>query len=189
MKLDNITLNFLDKYIMFYDWCEEDDIKREKNILLYKISSNEINDLLMHYVKILNQKLFSQKAIFTDGYFFIAIEFSENGNIIKKSSITLKDEEKLYKYISRLPNIKLKYEVVNDDIPLLEIRKKTHMKKYIHNELNKLIVSNIDKFNYIYYEWFKKEDDCIDRMKTNIKTELNKPYNKDIQRIYELIKN
>ena len=64
MQVNNITLNFLDNYIQFYDWLKKDKISINNNLLLLKVSSKMINDLISNQIII--SDLSSKKVIFTD---------------------------------------------------------------------------------------------------------------------------
>ena len=69
MKVDNLKLNFLDSYYMFYDWLESDVIEKYGSVVLYKVSAKTISDFINYKVKILDSRLIKQSKVllFSDG--------------------------------------------------------------------------------------------------------------------------
>ena len=56
-------------------------------------------------------------------------------------------------------------------------------------EVDKLIKNNdIEKFKFIYYEWFNKDEKNIEFMKKNITKKLNGPISDSEKKVYDLIK-
>ena len=108
MIINNITLNFLDKFYPFYEWLEDDNIETFKKVYVYKVKSNILQDLINNIVKIDLKYLKDYPLIFTDEYEFIAIDFDKNGISNYKSSLTLKDEFKICNLICYL-----KFENIN----------------------------------------------------------------------------
>jgi len=192
MKVNNIKLNFLDNYYMFYDWLKDDIIENKNNLNVYKVPSKTIDDFMGYQVELLDLKYLKEDNVilFTDDFSYIAIEFNNNGKSIFKSSLTLEDEIKINKKIENLKQInipykKIKLEKRKDDLRLNEIIRKT-----IQVELNGLqkIMDN-DKIAYLYYTWFKKTSNNNKNMLSTMLKKIQMPLTSEEIKIYNLIKN
>ena len=190
MILKKIKLNFLDNYYLFYDWLDSDNIKEYYNITLYKVSSKVISDLINYKIKIFNETILKDNniAIFTDSFSFIAIMFN-NYNSIAKSSLLLKDEQKIYDTIDNIKEIKLDYQKLEKDKKETDLRINNMIRNTINVEINNIIKNNqIEKLEYLYYEWFNKKENNINIMLSNINKQIKLPITNNEIYIYDLIK-
>lgn len=191
MKIDNLKLNFLDSYYMFYDWLDNDEIETVNKIPVFKVSSKTVNDFICYKIK-LNETDFIKNGkilLFTDTYTFIAIEFDEVGNCLYKSSLLLEDELRLSKKVDNLKNIKMDYQILGENSHNKDLRINDKIKKTIKVELDNLLQNqNIDKLKYLYYEWFKRTETDIDKMIKCMYKKLDVPLTEVEKDIYDLIK-
>lgn len=186
MQVNNITLNFLDNYIQFYDWLKKDKISINNNLLLLKVSSKMINDLISNQIII--SDLSSKKVIFTDEYTYIAIMFDKSGKTQYKSSILLSDEVRLEKKLNKIKYSKYDYKILNQDTLDNELRINKDIKSTILKELNNLKKeNNKDKISYLYYEWFSKMEISVDKMLEKMLKRLNMPISQKEKEIFNLI--
>ena len=188
MIINNITLNFLDKFYPFYEWLEDDNIETFKKVYVYKVKSNILQDLINNIVKIDLKYLKDYPLIFTDEYEFIAIDFDKNGISNYKSSLTLKDEFKICNLICYLKFENINYEKIKKVNKPINSRYEEKIKKVLNVEINKLYENNnVDKINYLYYEWFKREEDDIKKIINKMQKKLLLPITNDEKKIYNLI--
>lgn len=188
MIINNITLNFLDKFYPFYEWLEDDNIEIFKKVYVYKVKSNILQDLINNIVKIDLKYLKDYPLIFTDEYEFIAIDFDKNGISNYKSSLTLKDEFKICNLICYLKFENINYEKIKKVNKPINSRYEEKIKKVLNLEINKLYENNnVDKINYLYYEWFKREEDDIKKIINKMQKKLLLPITNDEKKIYNLI--
>ena len=182
MIINNITLNFLDKFYPFYEWLEDDNIETFKKVYVYKVKSNILQDLINNIVKIDLKYLKDYPLIFTDEYEFIAIDFDKNGISNYKSSLTLKDEFKICNLICYLKFENINYEKIKKVNKPINSRYEEKIKKVLNLEINKLY-----EINYLYYEWFKREEDDIKKIINKMQKKLLLPITNDEKKIYNLI--
>ena len=188
MIINNITLNFLDKFYPFYEWLEDDNIETFKKVYVYKVKSNILQDLINNIVKIDLKYLKDYPLIFTDEYEFIAIDFDKNGISNYKSSLTLKDEFKICNLICYLKSENINYQKIKKVNKPINSRYEEKIKKVLNLEINKLYENNnVDKINYLYYEWFKREEDDIKKIINKMQKKLLLPITNDEKKIYNLI--
>ena len=170
----DIKLNFLDNNYLFYDWEDNDNIEYIKKIPLYQVTSKKFKEIYKYNGKVNKEFLeeIENKTILKNGKLkyatliadknnVIALEFAQDGHIITRSSLMLKDELAL---LDLLYNIPLKDLYFQKDTKLnnnLDLRKCLEIKEFITLEINKLDEEkDLLKLKYLYLEWFKKE--CID---------------------------
>ena len=112
----------------------------------------------------------------------IAIMFNENGNLIKRSSLTLDEEEEVLDEIvnNEIYNIPIiKHTKVNNDNVTRSIReKRDFLLKYISNEKN-------DNLKYLYYDYFEKDEDNIKDIKDKLIKEIKNNWNKKLNKFYD----
>ena len=104
----DVVLNFQDELIEFYEWSSEDTIDHIKRIPIFRVTSQNLNDLVNKNIKINNdfiQKIKNKtkcyrktndlkySALFTDLNRVVGIEFTSEGNNICRSSLLLDEEE------------------------------------------------------------------------------------------------
>lgn len=190
MQVNNIKLNLLPRYYMFYDWLKNDNIKTYQKVSLYRVSNITFNDFINYNVKILDESIYLENnpVIFSDSYSYVAIMFDKDGNSYLKSSLLLEDELKLSSKVDDLKLTKIIYskssEVENDN----ELRLNTEIKKIILKEINSLEKNNnIEKIKYLYYEWFNKNTDNLSLMIKNMKNKIDKEITSKEIYIYGLI--
>lgn len=202
----DILLNFQDDRILyeFYEWEETDDIDFVKKIPLFRISTSNLKDLLKYKVRFSEQflneiknktilksssKVLKNTFLVCDTKDALAIELNNEGVVISRSKLLLADEINLNEIMFTMKEAKLKYERLEKYEKRKEIRQIEKIKKLINCEINTLYESkNISKLKYLYYEWFNILTDDIDRIYTDMKSDLKHSFNKNQEQIYYLIK-
>ena len=189
MKIDYLTLNFLDRYYMFYEWLESDDIEKFHQVNLYKVSSKTICEFINHKFKVETNILDGNPLCFSDGFSFVAIEFDKDGNSIYKSSLSLEDELKLSNIIDSLKVKKINYEVIDTDKKSNDLRINEEIRQTINMEMNNITQThNLDKLESLYYEWFSRREKDFNKMIKDMKKRLNFPLTEREKLIFDIIK-
>lgn len=166
----DVVLNFQDELIEFYEWSSEDTIDHIKRIPIFRVTSQNLNDLVNKNIKINNdfiQKIKNKtkcyrktndlkySALFTDLNRVVGIEFTSEGNNICRSSLLL-DEEETIILECRFDLVEKIYYQVNSKVNINFLTRQENKKRnYILKELEKVYeTNNIDKLNYLYKEFF-----------------------------------
>lgn len=166
----DVVLNFQDELIEFYEWSSEDTIDHIKRIPIFRVTSQNLNDLVNKNIKINNdfiQKIKNKtkcyrktndlkySALFTDLNRVVGIEFTSEGNNICRSSLLL-DEEETIILECRFDLVEKLYYQVNSKVNINFLTRQENKKRnYILKELEKVYeTNNIDKLNYLYKEFF-----------------------------------
>lgn len=188
MIINDITLNFLDKFYPFYEWLDDDNIESFEKVFVYKVRPNILQDLINNVIKIDLKYLKDVPLIFTDEYEFVAIDFDKKGKSNYKSSLTLKDQIKISNLIYYVKYENINYEKIKQADQSINLRYEEKIKKVLNLEINKLYENNnIDKIKYIYYEWFKCEEDNIKKIINKMQKKLLLPITNDEKKLYNLI--
>ena len=188
MIINDIYLNFLEKYYPFYEWLRNDKIKFVKKAYAYKVNSDVLYDLKNSKVSLDKMFLRKEPIIFSDGFDLVAILFDDKGISKFKSSLSLNDEEKIFELTKYLKNVNLKYQIISKDEMPTVLRCEQHIKNVICKEIDNLYKNNDkEKIKYLYYEWLNKEDDSIDNIINNMKNMLSKDITNNEIKIYNLI--
>ena len=193
--------------IEFFEWNLEDDLEHIKKIPIFRVSDEAIKDLLTSKIKI-DISFLSKIKNKAEGYFHndidiidyavivannkkaIALELNNKGEVLYKSAMLLDEEEEVLDIVEELEKIDLKYEVLDRSKEELYLtRREKEIKDFLLKELKK-IKSNkeISKLNYLYEEFFSKENlDFVSKI-DELKLEIEKDYNEFHNKLYSLLK-
>ena len=125
-------------------------------------------------------------CLITNGKEAMGLLFNDKGNLIKRSSLLLDEEEEVLDEVSdnNRHNIGIiknqKRRIFN--INRLEKEKKDFLIRYISKE-NSLI-----NLKYLYYDYFEKEEQDIDIIKKTLIREIKYNWNKNFQDFYNTVK-
>ncbi len=190
----------------FYEWNDFDSLELIKKIPLIKIKHKTFLDLVTHNVKIdvsfleiiKDKTLVSDKkdlkrieyaALFTDTKNVIAIEFNEKGESISRSKLLVDDELNVLEVIYGLKDTNIDYEIRELLSTENTLRQEKDAKRLIQVEIKNLYQNKeIDKLKYLYYEYKKEKVEDIDYIYENIMHDLNTKFNKEILKLYYIIK-
>lgn len=203
----DILLNFNNDFYEFYEWEKTDVIFHIKKIPIYKVSCELIESLLTKKVKIDDPlaleiqnrtEVFDNKKIriikyaclFTDSYRVIGVLLNDDYTVTKVSDLLLDEACDTIDISKRCQLKSVTYNIIGNkkDYSFLT-RKEIKIKKYLISELkNAYHKKDIDKLEYLYFEYFNKN--CLDI--DNIYNELMESFKKEITlkhlKLYELMK-
>ena len=190
----DIVLNFQPNYYNFFEWNKKDKLKNISKIPLYHIRDKDILSLKNNevcvsndFINILNQDCLTKKLIclVSNGKISLALMFSNNGNLIKRSSLIFEEEEEVINIAKYLPITKIEYikniPVNNHNKLRIEREKKEKIIKYIKETNNSLILK------YLYYEYYETEKEDISLIKKSLLEELSKEWNIKHNKLYKFI--
>ena len=203
----DIILNWKeDRAYDFYEWNDYDYLELIKKIPLIKIKHKTFLDFVTNNIKveesflemIKDKTLISDKknfkkieyaALFTDTKNVIAIEFNKEGLSIARSNLLVDDELNVLELIYGLKEANINYEVVSTISNDNTLRQVNEAKKLILLEMNNLYQNKEkDKLKYLYYEYKKENIDDIDYIYETIINDLNTKFDKEILKLYYVIK-
>lgn len=173
----DITLNFNEKLYNFYEWNNDDNIEFFLKIPVFRVEKDVIKDFIKtnfivekSFLNKINNKseMYNKKknknnntCLFSDGDIVLGVLFDEHGNSIKKSFLSIDEEEDILEYIKSvkytLVDYKIKEKITIDFYNTRsELYKKNILKKYIKNLYNK---KEFMKLKYIFYEVYNVKND------------------------------
>ena len=201
----DLILNFNDNLYEFYEWDKNDNYLHIKKINVVRVESSVYNEILDNKVKfndeffmnIFNKceyyhqkkvKTFPYAFLLTDTYRTIALMLNDEMKVMKYSSLLLDEEEEVNEISSRVPIIKLEYNIIEknkvDDLTRYEKKVLKYIEQDLHSSYKK---KDINKLRYLYYEYFNKENDDLDDIYKTLLLTLEK-YNVKHNNLYKLIK-
>ena len=164
----NISLNYSNNLIDFYDWSDKDNIVLIKKIPLFLVNDRQYQNLLYNKVIFAEKfyEIIKDKTILKDDKYETSILVSNgvnafgikinNRNSTFKSYLDVMDEAEVGELSSNLSVYNIDFEVIGPDYIHSNL---TRNSKYVLNS----IVLNLEKsksvsgkLEYLYYEWFKK---------------------------------
>lgn len=200
MYLCDIKVNFNKNYYDFFDWNKSDKMIMLKKTPLYYV--NNLENLINNNVKFSKDFLdkiknetevikyepkYKYACVLTNRSKFIAVILDKNGSIKEISDINITDDIELNQDL-----INQRIKVINYE--LLNIRKKIKfltreeikIKEFLNNKINKNC--DYEQLKYIYFENFNKKEENIDKIVRELKKILNKDWDNNYLRIYNLFK-
>ena len=192
----DIVLNFQDNYYNFFEWNKEDKIKNILKIPLYRVSDEDINNLINNNIKV-SQNIIDKIKTDNKNYkkivclvsntkISLGLLFNEEGILLKRSSLIFDEEEECIEASKKLPITTIEYieKKKNNyqNILRIEKEKKKELINYIKEN------NDLSTLKYIYYEYFKKETNSITNIKKTLLNELNKEWTIKQKNLYKLIK-
>ncbi len=196
----DIVLNFNKDFYNFFEWNKNDNIINVKKIPIFLIDndtftsmkydnvivSKEFIDLIKDKTYTYTRSKLGISCLISNNKEVIAVLFNDNGNLIKRSSLMLDEEEEvldeiendsLYK-INIIKRRKVNIENVNRNIK----EKKDFLIKYINEEKNDI------NLKYLYYDYFEKDENNIKTIKNDLIKEIKNNWNKKFNNFYDTVK-
>lgn len=182
----NITVNFSESLINFYEWDSKDNITILKKTFVYHVDMKTYKHILNKNIlvdKSFVDTLFSTNytCIFTTNVDAVCVKFDSDGSIKLLSKLLLDEEKDILDDLSKQNKIKLKYKKTSNNL--------NHYSKFTRNEkqnIDKILEfitkekDNVSLIDYLYYEWFnsKKSSDKYKELTLDIAKEYNDKHEK-----------
>ena len=195
----DIVLNFNKEYYNFFEWNKKDNIINIKKIPLFMVSNNIFNNMKYDIVKVSSDfinmikdktYIYSKKesiisCLISNGKEVIGVMFDTDGNVIKRSSLLLDEEEEVLDEV---------YDENVFDIDIINVKKRkisniNRMQKDKSNYLLKYIKKENNTLNlkYLYYDYFEEEEEDIVKIKDRLNYEITNNYNKKLSKLYDTV--
>lgn len=196
----DIVLNFEKCFFEFYEWEKNDNIINIKKIPVFFVN-NETYKIIKHnnvtvnieFVDKLRDKTFTYNKIkvgpsclISNGMEVIGLLFNDKGDVIKKSSLLIDEEEEVLE------------EITDSDVYVIDIVKSRKIKKdnfnrrdserrdFLINYINK--ENNVSNLKYLYYDYFELEEDDSNIIKDKLTNEIKNNWNTKFNSFYETVK-
>ena len=191
----DIILNLTDnnRILEFFEWNEHDSIEHVKKIPLFRVNTKLIDDIINYDIKvdkkflediknytelfdIKTKKNIEYACLLSDTSKVYAVEFSDNGKVLYRSSLLLDEEEEILDISDNLDETPINYKKIKPkNINFFLTRKELFVQNFLLKELkNSYNKKNIEKIKYLYEECFnnKKDDEnlyevLVDDIKNN----------------------
>ena len=191
----DIVLNFQNNYYQFFEWNRTDKIKNINKIAVYHVSEQDILDLtnnkiiidntFLNKLKEDNKKNKKLMCLVSNQTQTIGLLFSNDGVLLKRSSLMFEEETEVNNYVKDLPLTKIDYikneKQESSNRLRIEKEKKDGLIEYIKNTSNELTLK------YLYYEYFKEECQNIDTIKKTLINVMEEEWNNNKSTLYKTI--
>lgn len=196
----DIVLNFNKEYYSFYEWDRKDSIINVKKIPLFLVD-NECFNIMKYdnvsvskdFINVIRDKTYTYtrsklgpSLLISNEKEVMALMFNENGNLVKRSSLTLDEEEEVLDEIGDnevycIPIIK-HTKVKRDNITRGVREKRDFLIKYINSEKNDI------NLKYLYYDYFEKDEEDTKVIRDTLIKEIKNNWNKKFNGLYDTVK-
>ncbi len=202
----DIVLNFNNNLYEFYEWQKDDNLSHIKRVNLIRVDNKTYNDIYDNIVSFDNDFLLTifnkceyytnrlietipYAFLITDSYRVMGLMLDKTGKTIKYSCLLLDEEEDVLDVSSKLGEVKLKYKIMNKkDLNEFQTRQELSVINYIKKDLDTDYKnSDLNKLKFLYYEYFNKQDNNIDKIYQELLYELTKDINQKHYDLYNLI--
>lgn len=191
----DIVLNFQNNYYQFFEWNRTDKIKNINKISVYHVSDQDILDLtnnkiiidntFLNKLKDDNKKNKKLMCLVSNQSQTIGLLFSNDGVLLKRSSLMFEEETEVNNYVKDLPLTKIDYikneKQESSNRLRIEKEKKDRLIEYIKNTSNELTLK------YLYYEYFKEECTNLDKIKETLINVMESEWNNNKSTLYKTI--
>ena len=197
----DIVLNFNKDYYDFFEWNKKDSIINIKKIPLFIVNNDIFNSMKYDIVSVNNNFIDSIKdktytynrqkignaCLLSNSKQVIGVLFNDKGDLIKRSSLLLDEEEEVLDEIysdevTNIDIIKIKKGKCSDSTNRVQKEKKDFLIRYINREKNNL------NLKYLYYDYFEKDEDNSNVIRESLINEIKNNWNKKFDSFYETVK-
>lgn len=160
----DITLNFNEYPINYYEWEKDDDIERFIKIKVIKV--DDVKDFILYNMDI---ELDDDVYVLSDGVNSVAIEVISK-HIAYISSLTYEDELNVCNLAKKMEVQDIKYKIIDKRKIIHELRNNIIIKKCL---LNTIKESNEYLLKYMYLEVTDHDSNDLDKIKKYLVNDIN----------------
>lgn len=202
----DIFLNYNRNLYDIFEWNKDDKILHIRKIPVFLLSTNDLYNLINNRVVIskdLLTKLYKKTEVFvsrgiqyldyafiaTDRNDVVAFKLNKNGFITGYSHLLLEGEVEVIDYSRTLSLQVIDYKILGkNSFETFKTRNEIHIKKFICEELNKMLENKeFHKVKFLYLEFFNKEINDNSLIK-DIYQELDNNWENVYIKLYEFLK-
>ena len=196
----DIVLNFNDNYYSFFEWNKKDNIINIKKIPLFLVDKDIFYNMKYNkvtvshdFIEVIKERTFTYSRVkvgpsclISNGKEVMGVLFNDKGNLIKRSSLLLDEEEEVIDEIvsDKVYNIniiKMQRKKI-DNTYRIEKEKKEFLINFINKE------TNIDTLKYLYYDYFEKEEENTEIIKNKLIKEIKNNWSSKFNNFYDTVK-
>lgn len=197
----DIVLNFNKDYYDFFEWNKKDSIVNIKKIPLFIVNNDIFNSMKSDFVTVntdfidsikdktytYNRQKIGNSCLLSNGKQVIGVLFNEKGDLIKRSSLLLDEEDEVLDEIynddiTNIDIVKIKKGKSNDTVNRVQKEKKDFLIRYINRE------KNVTNLKYLYYDYFEKDEENSNKIRDILINEIKNNWNKKFDSFYEVVK-
>lgn len=201
----DLVLNFNDscKNLDFYEWKKSDNILTIHKMPLVRINRVQMNDIITSKIKIAREFLsrIRNKTLLEDGSTLknsvlvtdlnkvLALEFDDDGVIIRSSSLLLDEEEAVIDESLDYAEEKFDYEVLTSYTKQEFLtREEKKIRSNLLSEIDYLYKNkNYDEIRYLYEELYDEQINVHEKYKFLMK-DIENNYNSKYNKLYDIIR-
>lgn len=199
----DIFINLQKRLYDFYEWNSGDEIIHIRKIPIFKISSISLSELKSNKIKLgettlamlinrteifenRNVKNMKYVGLFGDSNEVVALQFDDDGNKCRASKLLIDEEFDVIEVLDNIEEEVITYEIKGkEDTILFRTRKENKIYDYILKQLTR---DNYIKLKYLYFEFFEREEDDLDKIINDIKSELDNNWINSYKTAYSFFK-
>lgn len=197
----DIVLNFNRDYYDFFEWNKKDNIINIKKIPLFMVSNDTFKSMKYDIVTVgksfidsirektytYNRQKVGPACLVCNGKEVIGLLFNEKGDLVKRSSLLLDEEEEVLDEIYSdeifdIEIVKVRKGKTNEGVNRVQKEKKEFLIRYINKENSDI------NLKYLYYDYFEKDEDDTSIIKSSLIQEIKNNWNKKFDSFYETVK-
>ena len=197
----DIVLNFNRDYYDFFEWNKKDNIINIKKIPLFMVSNDTFKSMKYDIVTVgksfidsirektytYNRQKVGPACLVCNGKEVIGLLFNEKGDLVKRSSLLLDEEEEVLDEIYSdeifdIEIVKIRKGKTNEGVNRVQKEKKDFLIRYINKENSDI------NLKYLYYDYFEKDEDDTNVIKSSLIQEIKSNWNKKFDSFYETVK-
>ena len=197
----DIVLNFNKDYYDFFEWNKKDSIINIKKKPLFIVNNDIFNSMKYDYISVntnfidsirdktytYNRQKIGNTCLLSNGKQVIGVLFNDKGDLIKRSSLLLDEEEEVLDEIysnevTDIEIVKIKKGKINNSVNRLQKEKKDFLIRYINKEKNDV------NLKYLYYDYFEKDERDSNIIRDSLINEIKNNWNKKFDNFYETVK-
>lgn len=197
----DIVLNFNKEYYDFFQWNKKDSIINIKKIPLFIVNNDIFNSMKYDLVSVnslfidsikdktytYNKQKMGNSCLLSNGKQVIGVLFNDKGELIKRSSLLLDEEEEVLdeiysKEVTNIEIVKIRKGKNSDSVNRVQKEKKDFLIRYIIKEKNDI------NLKYLYYDYFEKDENDSNIIRNCLINEINNNWNKKFDTFYETVK-
>lgn len=191
----DIVLNFQDKYYQFFEWNRSDKIKNITRLAVYHVEDEDLNNFIYNQITIDNNFLETLKqdnkkykqlmCLVSNTNQTIGLLFSKEGKLLKRSSLLFEEENEVNNFAKILPITKITYLENKPQQPNYNLRIEIEKREKLLNFIKQ--TTDIIPLKYLYYEYFQKESDNYNEIKSTLLNILEEEWTPNKNKLYSLI--